>query len=66
MGNVRDTSDLFVNKVTSGTIETTTGETPYVRFGDWVVLLCGLGLVATAVVGTVRRRGEGVETPDAS
>ncbi len=65
MGDVRDTSDLFVNKVTTGTIATTTGETPYVRFGDWVVLLCGLGLVAAAVVSTLRRRGEGVGASDA-
>jgi apolipoprotein N-acyltransferase len=45
-----------VNKVTTGTIATTTGETPYVRFGDWVVLLCGLGMVAAAVVAVLRAR----------
>lgn len=53
-GAVRDTSELFVNKVTSGSIRTTTGETPYVRFGDWVLLLCGLGVIVAAVVGSVR------------
>ena len=55
-GDVHDTSELFVNKVTTGVAETTTGETLYVRFGDWVVLVCGLALVALGVVA-VRRRG---------
>ena len=55
-GDVHDTSRLFVNKVTTGTVETSTGETLYVRFGDWVVLACGLALVGAAVVGLVRRR----------
>jgi apolipoprotein N-acyltransferase len=55
-GNVHDTSKLFVNKVTTGTVATTTGETPYVRFGDWVVALCGLGIVAAAAVGFRRVR----------
>ncbi len=55
-GEVRDTSELFRNKVTTGTIATTTGETPYVRLGDWVLLVCGLGLVGAAIVGIVRAR----------
>jgi apolipoprotein N-acyltransferase len=55
-GDVHDTSELFVNKVTTGTIETTTGETLYVRFGDWVVLACGIALVVLAVVGVRRGR----------
>jgi apolipoprotein N-acyltransferase len=56
-GDVHDTSELFVNKVTTGAVETTTGETIYVRFGDWVVLACGLALVALGLVAVRRRRG---------
>jgi apolipoprotein N-acyltransferase len=56
-GDVHDTSELFVNKVTRGTIETTTGETLYVRWGDWVVLACGLALVVVAVAAVRRRPG---------
>ena len=63
-GNVRDTSKLFVNKVTTGTVSTTTGETPYVRFGDWVVALSALGLVVAAVVGLRRGRRGGSGTVD--
>jgi apolipoprotein N-acyltransferase len=56
-GDVRDTSELFVNKVTTGTVDTTTGETLYVRFGDWVLLGCGIGLVLAAAWAVWRQRG---------
>ena len=55
-GDVNDTSRLFVNKVTTGTIHTTTGETPYVRIGNWAVLGSGLALVIAAAVGELNRR----------
>jgi apolipoprotein N-acyltransferase len=55
-GDVHDTSKLFVNKVTTGTVATTTGETPYVRLGDWVVALSALGMVVVAAVGFRRAR----------
>ena len=55
-GDVHDTSRLFVNKVTTGTIHTTTGETPYVRIGNWAVLGSGLALVIAAAVGELNRR----------
>ena len=42
-------------------VPTTTGETLYVRFGDWVVLLSGLALVVVTVIA-VRRP---VTTPGA-
>ncbi|MGZ6932004.1 MAG: apolipoprotein N-acyltransferase [Acidimicrobiia bacterium] len=35
-GVVHRTTDLFHNTVVQGRVTTTTGETPYVRFGDWV------------------------------
>lgn len=49
-GDVHDTSRLFVNKVTTGTVATVSGETLFVRFGDWVLLACGLALIAAACV----------------
>ena len=35
-GVVHHTTDLFQNAVVTGRVTTVTGETPYVRFGDWV------------------------------
>ncbi len=35
-GDVHQTTELFRNEVVTGTITTTRGATPYVRFGDWV------------------------------
>ncbi|MEX2269701.1 MAG: apolipoprotein N-acyltransferase [Acidimicrobiia bacterium] len=55
-GRVHDTSELFENRITSGTVQTTTGQTPYVRFGDWALVVCGLALVAVTVLGGVRAR----------
>lgn len=54
-GTVRDRSELFVNRITQGSIETTSGRTPYVRFGEWVLAGCLLGLLVAAVVS--QRRG---------
>jgi apolipoprotein N-acyltransferase len=59
-GRVLDRSELFVNRVTAGTIETRTGSTPFLRFGDWVLLGCLLGLVGAAVV---QRRGSAEARP---
>ncbi len=42
-GRVLQRSELFEKTVTDGTIATTTGTTPYVRFGDWFVAACRLG-----------------------
>ena len=38
-GSVHDRTKLFESAVVTATVPTTTGETLYVRFGDWVVLL---------------------------
>ena len=54
-GDVRDTTKLFSRSVVSDTVTTTTGETPYVRFGDWVVAVGALLLLGAAVVSRVRR-----------
>jgi len=55
-GDVHDTSHLFVNAVTTGTVTTVTGETLFVRLGDWVLLACGLGLIGAACVAARRSR----------
>jgi apolipoprotein N-acyltransferase len=53
-GTVHHTTDLFEKAIVSTTITTRTGQTPYVRFGDWVVLLSALALVGAAGVAVVR------------
>jgi apolipoprotein N-acyltransferase len=55
-GSVHDTTNLFEKAVVRTTVRTTTGETPYVRFGEWVVLLSCLALIGAAIVVVVRRR----------
>jgi apolipoprotein N-acyltransferase len=53
-GTVHDATKLFQPAIVTATIPTTTGETPYVRFGDWVVLDCALALLVVTVIA-VRR-----------
>ena len=53
-GTVHDKTELFESTVVTATIPTTTGETPYVRFGDWVVLGSALALVVVTVLA-IRR-----------
>jgi apolipoprotein N-acyltransferase len=51
-GDVHRTTELFRNEVVSGRITTVRGETPFVRFGDWVEwvsLIVMLGAVVLAV-----------------
>jgi apolipoprotein N-acyltransferase len=55
-GNVLRSTDLFRNEVVSGTITTVRGETPYVRFGDWVEWACLVGVAGAVVLGVSRRR----------
>jgi apolipoprotein N-acyltransferase len=57
-GDVRNTTDLFRRSVVSDTITTTSGKTPYVRFGEWVVVASALLLIGAAVVSRVRRPRE--------
>ena len=53
-GDVLETSPLFRNGTISTVVTTMTGETPYVRFGEWALWGSALALVVAAVVG--RRR----------
>jgi apolipoprotein N-acyltransferase len=62
-GRVLRTTPLFVNSVTEARIETRAGQTPYVRYGEWVVLGSLAGIVAAIAVALLRRRGPFVESP---
>ncbi len=53
-GSVHDRTKLFESAVVTASVPTSTGETLYVRFGDWVVLLSALALVAVTVIA-IRR-----------
>jgi apolipoprotein N-acyltransferase len=57
-GDVRNTTELFHRSVVSDTVTTTTGKTPYVRLGEWVVVASALLLIGAAVVSRVRRPRE--------
>jgi apolipoprotein N-acyltransferase len=53
-GHELEHTRLFHNTVVTGRITTTTGQTPYVRFGDWVVW--GSALVLAGAVAAAGRR----------
>jgi len=55
-GTVHETTELFENAITTGTVSTVSGQTLYVRLGDWVLIVCALGLVVTAVLAVTRPR----------
>jgi apolipoprotein N-acyltransferase len=55
-GDVHHRTSLFHNAVVSDTVTMTAGETPYVRFGDWVVAVSAAILLGAAVAGRLRRR----------
>jgi apolipoprotein N-acyltransferase len=60
-GSVHDRTKLFEPAIVTASVPTSTGETLYVRFGDWVVLLSAIAVVAVTVVA-IRRP---VTTPGA-
>ncbi len=47
-GRVLDHTQLFTKAVVTGTVTTATGETPYVRFGEWALAGSALTLLAAA------------------
>ena len=54
-GVVHQHTELFQRTVLEATVTATTGETPYVRYGEWVIWASGLGL-AVALGLTLTRR----------
>jgi apolipoprotein N-acyltransferase len=55
-GRVSHRTHLFENSVVQTTVAVTTGETPYVRYGEWVLLVAGVVVVFSFAAGLVRRR----------
>jgi apolipoprotein N-acyltransferase len=55
-GVVHQRTPLFRRTVLEATITPTTGETPYVRYGEWVIGVCALLLLAALVIGLRRGR----------
>jgi apolipoprotein N-acyltransferase len=53
-GNVTSRTDLFERTVLQTTVTTTTGETPYVRYGEWAIGLSVI-ILAVALLIAVRR-----------
>jgi apolipoprotein N-acyltransferase len=53
-GTVHHQTGLFESRIVSASVPTSTGETLYVRFGDWVVFLSALAMVAVTVIA-IRR-----------
>ena len=57
-GVVHDRTHLFDRTVVQTTVEATSGETPYVRYGEWVTELAIAAVAVAAGLATVRRRRE--------
>ena len=55
-GVVHDRTHLFDRTVVETTLGVTTGETPYVRYGEWATVAGLLIVGAAVIVGVVRRR----------
>ena len=46
------------------TITATTGETPYVRYGEWTIWLCMIGVLGAVVLAIRRGRRSGfIDSP---
>jgi hypothetical protein len=55
-GTVHDETKLFDRTVVETTVGATTGETLYVRYGEWVAAVCVLVVAGAIVLVLVRRR----------
>lgn len=61
-GRVRADTALFDRTVLQATVVATSGETLYVRFGDWVLWGSVVALMACLVAGVVRARRRSVDS----
>jgi apolipoprotein N-acyltransferase len=61
-GNVSHRTHLFQRTIVSTTVELTTGETLYVRWGEWVAFGALLGTAAALGIGFARRRRRFVDS----
>ncbi len=49
-GRVQQHTSLFTKAIVTATVTTTTGETPFVRFGEWALAGSALALLAAAAL----------------
>ncbi|MET1003460.1 MAG: apolipoprotein N-acyltransferase [Acidimicrobiia bacterium] len=62
-GRVLARTELFERTVLQGAVITTTGETLYVRFGDWIILVALLGVAGClGTAAWLRRRSRSVDS----
>jgi apolipoprotein N-acyltransferase len=55
-GRVVERTDLFDRTTITSTVTATRGQTPYVRFGEWVLLACIIGVAFAAVAAATGRQ----------
>ncbi len=53
-GSLHHETGLFESRIVTASVPTSTGDTLYVRFGDWVVLLSAIAMLVVTVVA-IRR-----------
>ena len=56
---------LFDRTTVTATVTTTRGETPYVRFGEWVIVACMIGVALQSLAAAISRRRTGLVDSDA-
>jgi apolipoprotein N-acyltransferase len=61
-GNVSHPTRLFVPSIVDARVALTTGETPYVRIGEWVPLACIAASAIALAIGFARRRRRSVDS----
>jgi apolipoprotein N-acyltransferase len=59
-GEVTERTRLFDRTTVTATVTTTRGETPYVRFGEWVIVACMIGVALESLAAAIRRRPVGL------
>lgn len=63
-GKVTERTRLFDRTTLTATVTTTRGETPYVRFGEWVIVACMIGVALESLAAAISRRPVGLVDSD--
>ena len=58
-GHVLERTRLFDRTIVTATVTTTRGETPYVRFGEWVIVACIIGVALASASAAINRPQRG-------